>query len=402
MELSDFERPPNLRGIHSSPATHANFDHRAWIMELQALGMGLYKLMDDGSGSALEFARELRASNIMPIVRMWRDRPNPGTLPSKALATVKRYIDEGISRWIEVNNEPNLPYEWQRDQWKTGGRPELVMENWLRDAEAVINLGGYPAFPALAQCSHHPESGSIPWYEQAFGWLARNAPDRARDAFSRGAWIASHDGVLNHCYLDEAGKWHFEYPDDPICQGDDPGRTIMDDDNSLIGHQVPVQLLQQHFGLQVPVISTEGGVFVPHDGVAQWDTRYPGYDEQGHAQRTVAMYRWLDAHAPEYHFGMCSWLIACELMGHPAGPWSKDCWFWLDRQLPVVSAVKGMGPSQRSPGTPAPQPIEQPAGERVRLVSSWMTDEDAQKWLDHFSQTEQYRDLFRRDTRDSQ
>jgi hypothetical protein len=393
MELSDFERPPSLRGIHGSPATHANFDHQHWITQVQEVGLSIYKLMDDGSASVLEFARKLRANSVMPIVRMWRDRPNPGTLSPQALSTVKRYVDEGITRWIEVNNEPNLPYEWQNAEWQSGGRPELVMQNWLRDAEAVIDLGGYPAYPALAQCSHHPESGSIRWYIRAFEWLARNAPDRAREAFSKGAWIASHDGVLNHCYRDEAGEWHFEYPYDPICQADDPGRTIMDDDNSLIGHRVPVQLLKEHFDLEVPVMSTEGGVFAPHNGILQWDQRYPGYDAHGHAERTVAMYLWLENNAPDYHFGMCPWLLASELMGHTPGPWSKDCWFWVGRELPVVAAVKQMpAPGPR----PEPQPVQ-----RARLVSPWMTEEKAQQWLDHFSQDEEYRTLFGRETRGS-
>lgn len=396
MDLSDFERPPSLRGIHGSPGTHANFDHEHWIRQFQDMGMSIYKVMDDGSGSVLEFARKLRANSIMPIVRMWRNRPNPGTLSSQALSYVKRYIDEGITRWFEVNNEPNLPYEWREGEWQRGGRPKLVVQSWLKDAEAIIELGGYPAFPALAQCSHHPESSSIRWYINAFEWMVRNEPDTAREVFSRGAWIASHDGVLNHCYRDEGGEWHFEYPYDPICQADKPGRTIMDDDNSLIGHRVPVQLLKEHFDLTVPVMSTEGGVFVPHDGILQWDSRYPGYDVHGHAERAVAMYRWLEKNAPDYHFGMCSWLIASELMGHPPGPWSKDCWFWVGRELPVVTAVKQMGPPTIGP---RPQPTE-PEG-RARLVSDWMTDEEAQEWLDHFSQHEKYRVLFERETRHS-
>lgn len=391
MELADFERPSSLRGIHGSPAAHANFDHQLWIRHLQEMGMNIYKLMDDGSGSVLEFSRRLRANDIMPIVRMWRNRPNPGTLSSQALSYVRRYIDEGITKWFEVNNEPNLPYEWQDREWQRGGRPELVMENWLRDAEAIIELGGYPAFPALAQCSHHPESSSIRWYINAFEWLAQNAPDRAQEAFSRGAWIASHDGVLNHCYRDEAGEWRFEYPYDAICQADDPGRTIMDDDNSLIGHRVPVQLLKEHFDLEVPVISTEGGVFAPHDGVLQWDTRYPAYDARGHAQRTVAMYQWLEKNAPDYYFGTCPWLIANELMSHPPSPWSKDCWFQVGRELPVVAAVKQMGP-------PEPRPTLEPVT-RARLVTPWMTEEQAEQWLDHFAQHEEYRDLFGKDTR---
>jgi hypothetical protein len=393
VELSEYERPPNLRGIHGSPGTHANFDHDHWIAQVQEMGMGLYKLMDDGSGSVLEFARKLRAKGIMPIVRMWADRPNPGTLSAKALSHLERYVDEGITRWFEVNNEPNLPYEWKQGDWRIGGRPELVAQNWLKDAEAVIERGGYPAFPALAQCSHDEESSSILWYHNAFEWMSRNANSAARDIFSGGAWIASHDAVLNHCYRDSSGAWHFEYPYDPVCQADKPGRTIMDDDNSLIGHQVPVQLLSERFGLEVPVISTEGGVFVPYQGIAQWDPRYPGYDVYGHAERTVAMYRWLESNTPDYYFGMCPWLIASELMGHTPGPWSKDCWYWVGSELPVVDAVKQMGAPMVGP---RPRPTK-----KARLVSKWMTDEEVEEWLQHFAQDEEYRTLFRTEKRRS-
>jgi hypothetical protein len=389
VELSDFERPPGLRGIHGSPGTHANFDHDHWIGQCQEMGICLYKLMDDGSASVLQFAKKLRAQNIMPIVRMWGDRPNRCTLSSKALSTVESYIEQGITRWFEVNNEPNLPYEWKSGEWQSGGRPELVAENWLRDAESIIELGGYPAFPALAQCGYNPDCSSIRWYLKAFEWMARSAASTAAEVFSRGAWIATHDGVLNHCYCDDDGDWHFEYPYDPICQADKPGTTIMDDDNSLIGHRVPVQLLEEHFDLVVPVISTEGGMFVPYDTVVQWDSRYPGYDVNGHAERTVAMYRWLEDNAPEYYFGMCSWLIASELMGHPPGPWSKDCWFWVGQELPVVAAVKQMG-------RPRTGPRAEP-GQKARLVSKWMTDEEAEQWLQTFSQHEELRTLFRRE-----
>ena len=171
----------------------------------------------------------------------------------------------------------------------------------------------------------------------------------------------------------------------------------MDDDNSLIGHRVPVQLLNEHFDLVVPVMSTEGGVFVPHDGILQWDSRYAGYDVNGHAERTVAMYHWLERNTPDYYFGMCSWLIASELMGHPPGPWSKDCWFWVGRELPVVAAVKQMGPPSRQPRPEPLEPSPRPK-ERARLVSGWMTEEEVEEWLQHFSQDEGYRTLFHRET----
>jgi hypothetical protein len=227
------------------------------------------------------------------------------------------------------------------------------MQHWLVDAKAIIARGGYPAFPALAQSSHQAETGSIPWYTKAFQWLHEHAHADAQHVFSNGAWIAVHSAVLNHCYKDDQGAWRFEYPYDPICQADQPGKTIMDDDNSLIGHRVPVTLLQNHFGLKVPVISTEGGLTVPRGGWQVWDQRYPGYNYEGHAERTVAMYEWLRSNGEDYFFAMCPWIIASERMGHIDPAWTEDSWYRMDRDLPVVAAVKGMG-AEALPPPPLP------------------------------------------------
>jgi hypothetical protein len=290
---------------------------------------------------------------MIPIVRMYRDRPNPGSLSDHELSTLSELVALGV-RYFECNNEPNLPVEWQEGEWQSGGRPELVMQHWLQDAQAIISRGGLPGFPALAQSGTGSDEGSIPWYVAAFEWLDEQAHDDALNAFHNGAWIAVHDTVLNHCYKDDDGDWHFEYPYDPICQADQPGKTIMDDDNSLIGHRVPARLLMQHFDLRVPVISTEGGVFVPRSGWQQWDPRYPGYNYEGQAERTVAMFEWLRSNAEEYFFAMCPWIIASERMGHIDAAWTEDAWYGLDRELPVVAAVKAMGPEPEPPPPPLP------------------------------------------------
>jgi len=358
MNLQDFPRPANgsRRGIHWSAAVFHPFGSSLdwWINELLAMDIKWVKLLDDGGGSAKHVCEKLLVKEIIPIVRLYRPRPNPGRLDEREKKTISDLIAIGV-KYFETNNEPNLATEWQQGEWQTGGRPEVVMQHWLADAQAVIELGGYPAFPALAQCSYDSESGSIPWYINAFAWLDENAHADAQEVFSSGAWIAVHDGVLNHCYKDDGGAWHFEYPYDPICQADQPGKTIMDDDSSLIGHRVPAKLLQDHFGLQVPVISTEGGVFAPKGGWQQWDGRYPGYNYDGHAERAVAMYQWLRSNAEEYFFAMCPWLIANERMGHISPAWTEDAWYELGRDLPVVAAVKAMGVE---PVPPPPLPLD--------------------------------------------
>jgi len=148
-----WDKPRNLRGLHGSPGK-LDMAYEWWADELKSMDMGLVKLIDDGGGSAMQFARECRQRGIMPIIRLWRDRPNPGTLPAKAIETARRYVDGGITRWFEVNNEPNLKCEWQQGTWPgdIGQNARTVMGHWLSDAQAIINVGGYPAFPALAQC----------------------------------------------------------------------------------------------------------------------------------------------------------------------------------------------------------------------------------------------------------
>ena len=359
MNLADFPRPANgsRRGVHWSPTVFhpsgSSLDW--WINELLEMDIRWVKLLDNGAGSSKHVCQRLLSHDIIPIVRLYRAQPNPGHLSDRDKETVSELVALGI-RYFECNNEPNVGMEWQDGEWQSGGRPDVVMQHWLDDAEAILGLGGLPAFPALAQTALHSEMSSIRWYLNAFQWLDENAHSAALNLFNNGAWIAVHDAVLNHCYQDDDGVWHFEYPYDPICQADQPGKTIMDDDNSLIGHRVPVRLLQEHFGLQVPVISTEGGVFAPRGGWQQWDTRYPGYNYNGHAERTVAMFEWLRANAEDNFFAMCPWLVANERMGSVDPAWTQAAWYRLDTELPVIAALKAMGPD---PAPPPPLPLEE-------------------------------------------
>ncbi len=354
MDLENYPRPADRsrRGIHWSASVFhpggSSLDW--WVNELLAMHVKWVKLLDNGHGSSKGVCQKLLANNIIPIVRLYRDRPNPGHLDDQGKNAVAELVALGV-RYFEANNEPNVAEEWQVGEWQVGGRPELVVQHWLQDAKVIIALGGYPAFPALAQCSRHAENGSITWYIAAFNWLAQHARADALDVFNNGAWIAVHCATLNHCYKDSEGVWHFDYPCDPICQKDQPGKTIMDDDNSLIGYRVPANLLQDHFGLQVPVISTEGGVSVPSNGWQQLDSRYPGYDLNGQGERTVAMFEWLRTNGEDYFFAMCPWLIANERMGHVNSAWTEDAWYRMDRELPAVAAVKAMGSEPTPPAT---------------------------------------------------
>ena len=360
MRLQDYERNRNPRGMHGWGNLYRPYDD-ALIEEIAALKLGWFKILDDGGGHVMHVCEKLRAAGIMPIVRLYRPQPYPGTLPQSHLDTVARYVREGITRWFEPGNEPNLDAEW-KDPYRGHvqyGNPELVMPDWLADAEAIIERGGYPAYPALAPCGRQGRQASITTHERYFQWLAENAYERARQVFENGAWIASHPYVLNHFYksgqpnkpskprsassassadlassASSADQWHFEYPDDPICQAARPGTTVFDDDCGLLNFRVPIALLRRYFGLTVPVVGTEGGLFVPRPGhVIRQDDRYPGYDLEGHAEATVAMFDWIARHAPPYFFGLCLWLL--------------DDYYPQGRAIPAVRALRATEPRLR-------------------------------------------------------
>ena len=337
--------PVSKRGIHWSASTNHPTVLAFWLRELSDMGIHWVKLLDDSRGSSVGCCVALVEAGFEPIVRMYRAQPNPGTLDTDALGVVERLVGVGV-RYFETNNEPNLRCEWQDGPWRSWSaqtRVDTAVGACLLDAEQVLKRGGLPSFPALAQCAHTMNDdaiGSIPFYDMA---VSRNA-EKLRQMFQRGMWLAVHDATLNHCYEDSTG-WHFEYPYDPVNQKDHPGATVLQDDCSLIGHRAALEFIHRHLGKDVnpAVISTEGGVFMPDNGFQTWDTRYPGYDYNGQAVRTVAMFEWLEKNAPEV-VGMCPWLIANETMGHDNQAWTNHAWYHKDGPRPVVQAMKDSTP----------------------------------------------------------
>jgi len=347
----------NNRGIHFTASTDHSWALANWEWvagELAAMGIHWVKVLDDGAGSSKEICRRLIAMGIKVIVRLYRPRPNPGKLQGLAttvprnpwllsaanLSTVEALVAIGVE-FFEVNNEPNVPEEWDPAAWQASSladKAKIVAYNWMSDAENVIKRGGRPAFPALAPCGHTPEFGSVLWYEAMFKALQRYQPS-VTSLFNRGAWLAVHVGPVNHFYRDNKGQWRFEYPYDPICQADKPGLTIYQDDNGLLGYRVPQKMLKDLFGVEPLILSTEGGIFAPKGGWEQKDSRYPGIDYQRHAEGTVQMFAWAQEHAPDLGT-VCCWLIGNDKFGHPDPQWNQDAWYRKEVTLPVVEAMK--------------------------------------------------------------
>jgi len=83
MRLQDYERAPDIRGVHGSAAVDKPIvDREWWADQARALGLSWFKLLDDGHGGNFDFAKMLKARGIMPIVRIFQDAPLPNRLPS--------------------------------------------------------------------------------------------------------------------------------------------------------------------------------------------------------------------------------------------------------------------------------------------------------------------------------
>ena len=365
MRVEDFPRPANdnRRGIHWSASVYhpAGSTVDFWIAELKAMGIKWVKLLDDGGDSSLELCKRLLAAEIMPIVRIFRATPNPGAIGSREIDTIKRLVAEGV-RYFETNNEPDLSAEW-KDGYVPPDWMNIVVDNFIIDAESVIRLGGLPALPALSIGSKAN--------------LLELVVQKGRaDLFSSGAWVAVHNYTLNH---------PLDYPYDPVNQAGapvsqeeydrlgpwawdsnsrtqinewraadkNPGATLDRDASCFLSFHLLDQTIVNLLGHKVPIISTEGGP------VTGWrdDRRYPRVDPNTQAQWTVAINDFLQGgreinglRCPDNYFTMCHWLIANYKLGFIAPGWEGQSWYtnWWDGdfnlrgEMPVVAAVKAM------------------------------------------------------------
>jgi hypothetical protein len=369
----------------------------------------------------------LLANGITPIIRLYEPKFGASQVTSDQLNLTTLYVGAG-ARWFEFYNEPNLPLEWsdtiQPDYNNLSNVIAPLMDHWLQWAELVITLGGYPAFPALAETTGQYQDVTS-WLKAMMNYLATKWYDRFRTVANSGLWCATHPYFYNHFYQEAGspksarppeaqvgtdGGWHFEYPYDPITQANDPGRSVLDpsagapsgDPIGLTGMgQAFMQLFVKLFGGgAVPVVGTEGGITpLPTPGsLTQTDTRFPPFTWASHGEATLACFNWIANQAPPWMFGLTLW---------------KEDAYWGDssRQTPgnVMLAVNrlsavppmfkpvppiealagpGPGPANRTP-VPGPGPLHGEPDYHFIVLSP---DFDA-SWL--FTSAHDYWDRFR-------
>ena len=382
--ISEYPRPPqdNGRGVHWSASVYhpSGADLQFWIDELKAMQIKWVKLLDDGGGSSIELCRALLDNGIMPVVRVYRERPNPGHIGGREIDAIRRLIDAGV-RYFETNNEPDLPAEWQ-DNHRPENWLDIVVDNFIYDADAIQSMGGLPAFPAMGPGSK--DNG-----------LAKVVERGRIDIFEKGAWLAIHNYTLNH---------PLDYPYDPVNQegqpltreeyerlaawqyshltweeiqelgipisredydkfnrwawdgrsleeinairaaNKNPGATIFDDASCFRAWELFGHLMYESLGFYIPIISTEGGP------VVGWgdDNRYAKVNPTTQAEWQMRIVAFLQDEAPPWYFSVCTWLLASKPLGDFNPTWDQMSWythawdlqFGLDGQLPIVQMLK--------------------------------------------------------------
>ncbi len=416
MRLDEYIWSRNPRGLHVASAFQSPPDY--WKYENPQFGW--VKLVCAGT-EYVDDSVYFLSRGITPIARLYVERYGAGPFDQHLQSIVRAFASVGV-KWFEFYNEPNVDVEWPigfDPSWEdTNTIIRPMMDNWLNFAEYVVSLGCYPGFVSLTE-SNVPRYATVPWMDQFLNYLANNHYDRFNYVLQNGLYCATHPYVANHFYQEIPGRgplsarpsrdqrsqepgWHWEYPYDPICQADDPGRTVYGgtalspygDPNGLIavGRMFNERCNMIWGSENIPVVGTEGGVLPIYGGPHQQDDRYPSYDEHSHAEATVAMFEWIAREAPPWFFGLCLWKE--DILYPPEGGYAPAI-DHLQRIPPVLKQVppfEVMGdPRSRITPTPTisgPGPIRGTADHHMILLApgldaGWFFD-TAQAYWNHF------------------
>jgi len=322
-----YPRPPEDTGagVHMSPGANFPMGENDGLIpgildKCRRMGLRWLKLLDQ-DGSSYNAARMCLAGGIMPVVRLWRDRPYPGRLTEKQRNVAADLARLGV-RYIERGNEPNLDCEWQAARWPgndwntwTDATFDALAADWLVDARYLTGLGLFVAIDALSGGGNYDD---ILYFGNILKALKRaGATQLLRDS----AWIACHPAGLNH---------PLDYPADARNQQDHPGVTIL---GSIAGEapsspsnciRKPEKLhamFQAEMGFELPIIGTEGG-FWP--GSSQ-DPRYPGLTPHTASDMTATWLRSMRT-APPWYLANMPWCYFNRLGGNLHEGFERDAW----------------------------------------------------------------------------
>ncbi|MBN1218710.1 MAG: hypothetical protein JXM69_07270 [Anaerolineae bacterium] len=374
--LEHFPRPPHDtgRGVHWSSNQYlwGKEDWGFWKEQIQAMNLKWVKLLDDGGGSAMGLVKRLVDLKVMPVVRFYKEQPNPGRISSREADTARRFIEIG-AMYFETNNEPDLDLEWKNRQ-RPSNWLEIVVDNFIIEADMIREIGGYLLFPA-------------------FGPGGRGNPfqmivDRGRvDILDGNCGLAIHNYCLGRPLVypndpitmqgepltpreweERGGMWAWEMGYETVNEHRrrlaNPNASIMEDSTCFRAFEYFDALVNEAVGHSIPIFTTEGGYNVGQRAGTTFgdDPRYPKPTPEWASRLTDEMFKHIEE-GPDYYFACMPWLIAVARMGlwqigfEQQGPWFThqfDQQFGLNGELPLVQMFKDRPGKVRQDG-PVPE-----------------------------------------------
>lgn len=223
-------------------------------------------------------------------------------------------------------------------RWGNAEAIHTLARVWVEDATRAADAGAWPAFYAFGPTDWgkdrpHGHYSSTLFTELVVSRLAgHHRAETIRLFRERRAWIAVH-----------VAKYEKPLDFDPY--SDDPHRPW---DMSLRGYEVVLNAFRRHFGgdlnvAAIPIISTEGGVFVPDHRNSVGAERLPA-DDDDHARQTLDMFRFVEEKTPL--MAMCPWCIAegHAIIGHGTDLFRHHGWFKEQNgrlvERPVLAAMR--------------------------------------------------------------
>jgi hypothetical protein len=379
--LSHFPRPPedNGRGVHWShtPYFWGQDNWGFWKEQIQAMKLKWIKVLDDGGGSAEGLIKRLVDIKVMPVVRFYMEEPNPGHInESREGETAKRYAEMGAV-YFETNNEPDLDLEWE-DRKRPPNWLDIVVDNFIIEADMIRNVGGYLLFPAFG-----PGGRGNP-----FELIIEKG---RKDILDGNCCLAIHNYCLGRPldypndpintqgvplmpeeWEEKGGMWAWEMGHETVTEHRrrlaNPNANIMEDSTCFRAFEYFDALVNEAVGHSIPIFTTEGGYNVGQRAGTTFgdDPRYPKPTPEWTGRLTEDMFRYIQEEAPDYYFACMPWLIAVKQMGiwhegfENQGPWFTphfDQQFGLNGELPIVPKLKALPPKVRQDG-PMPEAMK--------------------------------------------
>ncbi len=312
-----------------------------WISELKQMGIKWYKQCDStgpndqGDGSIFRWALALRDAGITPVIRYQMGHQFPNRLDIDRFEKMTRYAREKIV-WAEIGNEPNLAVEWSWPQekvtWQNNECIRSVAENWLNDAEEALRRGARPAWYAMAptdwQGGVNPFFSGPKFQELCWRHISSDAgrKGRAQAIFRNGGWVAVHVAV-----------YEFPLDFDPF-NHNVGGKAPWD--MCLRGYEVPRRYIAENVGLtpgkDMPMMSTESGVFTPESRSMEGHQRLPS--DEAHGDLVLKMFDWLEENSPLQ--AMMPWTLAvADEIGLNNPDFPADGWYYNKGGLKARAVV---------------------------------------------------------------